>query len=182
MNVLWGFDTLWKPVNIKTLHHLLFFFVWSNHWYTSCSVLLCVIITNVRHTALLLHTVSPALQVVNNVRYTPLEPGYQPPNYRAASPVTLTCRAVGVTGQIRYHWTSTCRSSCFVPYSGSYEYSYGTVTRSRNFLRYYDAGTHRCYAYDSSQGISGSASTVMKVVGEIRLQNLCLYHSWLPIL
>ena len=140
-------------------------------------MLLCVIITHVRHTALLLHTVSPALQVVINVRYTPLEPGYQPPNYRAASPVTLTCRAVGVTGQIRYHWTSTCRSSCFVPYSGSYEYSYGAVTRSRDFLRSYDAGTHRCYAYDSSQGISGSASTVMKVVGEIRLQNLCLYHS-----
>ena len=111
----------------------------------------------------------PALKVVIDVRYTPLEPGYQPPNYRAASPVTLTCRAVGATGRIRYCWTSTCRASCFVPYSGNYEYSYGGVARSRDFLRYYDAGTHYCSAYDSSQGISGSASTVMNVVGEICL-------------
>ena len=132
-------------------------------------MLLCVIIMHVRHTALSLHTVSPALKVFIEVSYTPLEPSYQPPNFRAASPVTLRCRAVGATGQIRYRWTSTCRSNCFVPYRGNYEYTYGTVTRSRDFLRYYDAGTHYCSAYDSSQGISGSASTVMKVVGEICL-------------
>ena len=126
------------------------------------------IVCNYHRTALLLHTVSPALKVVIDVRYTPLEPGYQPPYYRAASPVTLTCRAVGATGQIRYRWTSTCRRYyCFVPYRGSYEYSNGAVTRSRDFLRYYDAGTHYCSAYDSSQGISGSASTMMNVVGEI---------------
>ena len=154
----------------RPLHHLSFF-LYGLITDIKAAVCYCV------YTALSLHTVSPALQVVIDVRYTPLEPSYQPPNFRAASPVTLTCRAVGVTGQIRYRWTSTCRSSCFVPYSGGNEYSYGGVTRSRDYLRYYDAGTHRCYAYDSSQRISGSASTVMKVVGEIRLQNLCLYHS-----
>ena len=74
---------------------------------------------------------------------------------------------MGATGRIRYRWFSTCGSSCFVPSSGSYEYSYSAVTRSHDFLRSYDAGTHYCSAYDSSQGISGSASTVMKVVGEI---------------
>ena len=113
------------------------------------------------------HFAPPALKVVIDVSYTPLEPRYQPPYYRAASPVTLTCRAVGGTGRIGYRWTSTCRSSCFVPYRGSYEYTYGAVTRSRSFLRSYDAGTHYCLAYDSSQAIWGSASTVMNVVGEI---------------
>ena len=106
---------------------------------------------------------SPALKVVIDISYTPPEEGYQPPYYRAASPVTLTCRAVGTIDQIRYRWTSTC-SSCFVP--GGYYYSYGSNSRSQSFLVSRDAGTHTCSAYDSSQGISGSASTVMKIVGE----------------
>ena len=109
-------------------------------------------------------TVSPALKVVIDISYTPPEEGYQPPYYRAASTVTLTCRAVGTTGQIRYRWTSTC-SSCFVPGS-SYSDSYSGYSRSQSFLRSRDAGTHTCSAYHTSQGISGSASTVMKVVGE----------------
>ena len=106
---------------------------------------------------------SPALKVVIDISYTPLEEGYQPPYYRATSAVTLTCRAVGASGQIRYRWTSTC-SSCFVP--GGYYYSYGSNSRTRSFLVSRDAGTHTCSAYDTSRGISGSASTVMKVVGE----------------
>ena len=108
-------------------------------------------------------TVSPALKVVIDISYTPPEEGYQPPYYRAASTVTLTCRAVGARGQIRYRWTSTC-SNCFVP-SSNY-YSYSGYSRSKTFLVSRDAGTHTCSAYDSSQGISGSASTVMKIVGE----------------
>ena len=111
---------------------------------------------------LLLH--SPALNVVIDISYTPPEEGYQPPYYRAASAVTLICRAVGATGQIRYLWTSTC-SSCFVP-SGYYRYGFSGIYRSTSFLVSRDAGTHTCTAYDSGQGISGSASTVMKVVGE----------------
>ena len=113
------------------------------------------------HTQLLL--LSPALSVVIDVSYTPPEEGYQPPYYRAASPVTLTCRAVGTSGQIRYQWTSTC-SNCFVP--SGYSYSYSSHSISQSFLRSRDAGTHTCTAYDSSQRISGSASTVMNVVGE----------------
>ena len=107
--------------------------------------------------------VSPALKVVIDISYTPPEEGYQPPYYRAASSVTLTCRAVGATGRIRYLWTSTC-SRCFVP--GGYYYSYGSNSRSLSFLVSRDAGTHTCSAYDSSQGGSGSASTVMNIVGE----------------
>ena len=107
--------------------------------------------------------VSPALKVVIDISYTPPEEGYQPPYYRAASSVTLTCRAVGATGQIRYRWTSTC-SNCFVP--GGFYYSYGSNSRSKSFLVSRDAGTHICSAYESSRGLSGSVSTVMKVVGE----------------
>ena len=109
---------------------------------------------------------SLALRVVIDISYTPPEPGYQPPYYRAASGVTLTCRAVGVSGQIRYYWSSTC-SSCFVP-GGSY-YSYSGHSRSQSFLVTRDAGTHTCSAYDSSQGISASTSIVMNIVGEYLL-------------
>ena len=98
-----------------------------------------------------------------DVSYTPPEEGYQPPYYRAVSTVTLTCRAVGATGQIRYHWSSTC-SSCFVP--GGYYYSRSGSSISQSVLRSHDAGTHTCSAYDSDQGISDSASTVMNIVGE----------------
>ena len=107
-----------------------------------------------------LNIVSPVLKVVIDVSYTPPEEG---PYYRAASPVTLTCRAVGASGQIRFLWSSTC-SSCFVP--GGYYYSYSGNSRSKSFLTSRDAGTHTCSAYHTTQGISGSASTVMKIVGE----------------
>ena len=47
-----------------------------------------------------------------------------------------------------------------------YDYSYSGYSRSQSFLVSRDAGIHTCLAYDSDRGISGSASTVMKVVGE----------------
>ena len=49
---------------------------------------------------------------------------------------------------------------------GGYYYSYSGSSRSKSFLVSRDAGTHTCSAYDSSQGVSGSASTVMNIVGE----------------
>ena len=98
-----------------------------------------------------------------DISYTPPEPGYQPPYYRAASAVTLTCRGVGATGRVRYYWTSTC-SSCFVP--GGYYYSYSGHSRTKSYLVSRDAGTHTCSAYSESYGISGSASTEMNVLGE----------------
>ena len=110
--------------------------------------------------------VSPALKVVIDVSYTPPEEGYQPPYYRVASSVTLTCRVLGASGQIRYQWTSTC-SNCFVP--SDYDYSYSGSSRSQSMLVSRDAGTHTCSAYHTSQRISGSASTVMKIVGECSL-------------
>ena len=113
--------------------------------------------------------VSPALKVVIDISYTPPEEGYQPPYYRAASTVTLTCRAVGTSGQIRYLWTSTC-GSCFVP--SGYDYSYSGYSRSQNMLVSRDAGNHTCSAYHTSQRISGSASTVMNIEGEHFLYSL----------
>ena len=104
---------------------------------------------------------SSALKVVIDITYSAPEPGYQPPYYRAASAVTLTCRAVGVTGTITYRWSSTC-SSCFIP-SGSHSSSSGHSI-SRSPLTSRDAGTHTCSA--SVSGVSGSASTVMNIVGE----------------
>ena len=114
-------------------------------------------------TSIVLLSFSPALKVVIDISYTPPEEGYQPPYYRAASTVTLTCRVLGATGRIRYHWTSTC-SNCFVP--GGYYYSYSSHSISQNFMVSRDAGIHTCTAYDSDQGISDSASTVMNIVGE----------------
>ena len=49
---------------------------------------------------------------------------------------------------------------------GGYYYSYSSHSISESFLLSHDAGTHTCTAYESSLGISGSASTVMNVVGE----------------
>jgi len=108
--------------------------------------------------------VSPVLKVVIDITYTPPEPGYQPPYYRAASSVTLTCRSVGGTGQIRYIWSSTC-SNCFVPPGNAY-YRDDGHSISDSILTARDAGTHTCTAYNNSLGISGSASTVVNVIGE----------------
>ena len=116
-----------------------------------------------------------------DISYTPPEPGYQPPYYRAASAVTLTCRVVGGTGRIRYRWTSTCSGyNCFVPSAGSYEYSYAGVSRSSAVLRTHDAGTHTCSAYES-QGGNGSASTVMNVIGEYTYMHLPLASNTNPL-
>ena len=104
------------------------------------------------------------LKVVIDISYTPPELGYQPPYYRTASAVTLTCTAVGGTGQIRYIWSSTC-DNCFV-LSGTVYRGDNGHSISDSLLTGRDAGTHTCSAYNDSLGISGSASTVMNVIGE----------------
>ena len=89
-------------------------------------------------------------------------PVYSPPNYRAASSVTLKCVASGYSGSISYHWTSTC-SNCFA--SNSY-----SQTISDGILQYYDAGVHTCSVTDGL-GNTGSNSTTMRIVG--RFAFLC---------
>ena len=93
------------------------------------------------------------------VSYTPpdLFPDYAPPDYRAASSVTLNCTTEGASGTVRYWWSSNC-SSCFVT-------SRRSMTVTRDFLRTRDMGNHTCTATDST-GVRGSDSTHMNIVGE----------------
>ncbi len=84
-------------------------------------------------------------------------PGYVPPNYRAASSVTLRCVASGTTGHVTYRWSSTC-GSCFASSSSSQNIS-ETVLRSR------DAGVHTCSVTDSL-GNTGSDVITMNIVGK----------------
>ena len=52
-------------------------------------------------------------------------------------------------------------------------YYYSNSGSSRNLiLRSRNAGTHRCFAYDSVRGISGNASTVMNIIGEHSVKNI----------
>ncbi len=80
----------------------------------------------------------------------------RPPNYRAATSVSLRCEAEGATGSVSYQWSSTC-SGCFV--SGTSQ----TVSCDR--LGSSDAGEHSCLVTDLSGG-AGKASTVMNI-GEL---------------
>ena len=96
-------------------------------------------------------------------------PVYSPPNYRAASAVTLKCVASSYSGSISYHWTSTCSSIyCFA-------YDSSSQTISDPLLRYYDAGVHTCSVTDGL-GNTGSNSTTMWIVGRF---TMTLFTLWL---
>ena len=93
-----------------------------------------------------------------SIQYTPpSDVSFRPPNYRPATPVTLTCEVEGANGTVSYQWTSTC-SSCFVPGQTS-------QSVSRNSLFSIDAGVHTCTITDGS-GNSGNASTEMNIIGQ----------------
>ncbi len=79
-----------------------------------------------------------------------------PPNYRAATSVSLRCLAGGTTGYVSYQWSSTCGSSCFV--RGS------TQSISRVKLSSYEAGQHTCTVTDGA-GNTGMATTEMIIIG-----------------
>ncbi len=103
------------------------------------------------------------LTVTIDVDYTPPADFDRPSesDYRAGSgPVTLTCQVEGATGSVTYQWTSTCTGHCFVFRSWTFQ----SVTRL--YLRAgIDDGTHTCTAADSDGGETGSASTVMRIIG-----------------
>ena len=100
-----------------------------------------------------------ALKTTIVVSYTPPDqyPDYAPPNYRAASSVTLRCSTEGASGSVSYRWSSTC-SSCFASSSTS-------ASITENMLRSRDGGDHTCTATDSV-GNTGNSSTTMNIVGE----------------
>ena len=93
------------------------------------------------------------------ISYDSGDSGYSPPVYRAASSVTLTCVAPGLTGSLSYHWTSTC-SNCFA--SNSY-----SQTLSKNILVHRDAGNHTC-TVSNNYGISGYNTTEMRINGTFK--------------
>ena len=99
------------------------------------------------------------LKTTIDIDYTPPDqyPDYAPPNYRAASSVTLRCRTEGASGSVSYRWSSTC-NSCFASSSSSY-----SITES--ILRARDGGYHTCTATDSN-GNTGSDRIQMNIVGE----------------
>ncbi len=97
------------------------------------------------------------LNVTITIQYSPpAGVTLTPPNYQAATSVSLRCDAVGTSGYVSYQWSSTCGSSCFV--SGS------SQTVNRNRLWSYDAGRHTCVATDRDGNI-GRASIEMNVIG-----------------
>lgn len=106
---------------------------------------------------------SPAqsLNVTISIEYSPpAGVNSVPPNYRAATSVSLRCDAVGATGPINYRWSSTCGSGCFV--SGN-----TTQIVNRDRLGSYDAGTHRCVAFDNA-GNTGWAAIEMDIIGTFK--------------
>ena len=84
---------------------------------------------------------------------------FEPPSYRAASALTLSCEVEGVTSGLLYEWISVCAGNCFT--RGKFS---GRV--STPYLHSYDTGVHTCMVYDA-QGYSGSASITVNVVGEV---------------
>ena len=109
------------------------------------------------------------------ITYSPPDqyPDYSPPNYRAASSVTLRCVATGATGYLSYHWSSTCRRGCFA-------YNTRAQTIHKNILTSHDAGVHTCNVTDEA-GNTGTNNTTMNIVGKCirkhRVGMVKSYHS-----
>ena len=105
---------------------------------------------------------TPELVVSISIDYTPPPGAVLGPNeYRAASPLTITCEVQGATGTVTYSWVSTLS-----PVSGEPD-----SLRQRLLLRSSFSGVHTCTATDSG-GSSGIASIPVNVVGK-------LFHSGL---
>ena len=98
--------------------------------------------------------------MIIEITYSPPDqyPDYSPPNYRAATSVTLRCVAIGSTGYVSYQWSSTCQYDCFANNAT-------TQTISENMLRSRDAGVHTCTVTDGV-GNTGTNSTTMNIVGK----------------
>ena len=81
----------------------------------------------------------------------------EPPSYRAASALTLSCEVEGVENPY-YVWSSTCSRNCFTKEEN-------TATVSTPYLHSYDTGVHTCTVYNAL-GHSGSANITVNVVGK----------------
>ena len=80
-----------------------------------------------------------------------------PNEYRAASgPVTVTCTAIGGTGDVSYQWSSDCKSCPFL--------TANSMFIKRGAVHSGDNGTHTCNA--TTTEAVGSASIKFTVKGE----------------
>ena len=117
------------------------------------------------------------LVVTIDVSYSkPADFSMDPPNYRAGSSITLTCRVEGVTDGLTYSWSSTCTHDCFVR---------GMTTQNvtRHGLHSLDSGTHTCNVSDAL-GHRGNATIVMNVTGKAgyvfgsqEIKNCCIHFT-----
>ena len=75
------------------------------------------------------------LEVTIDVSYAkPSDFFLDPPNYRAGSSITLTCRVEGARQGLTYHWSSNSTHNCFV----------NGRTTHRNGLYSVNPDTHMC--------------------------------------
>ena len=103
-----------------------------------------------------IHFPLSVLNVTVDVGYTPPPDFVSGPNdYRAASTVTLTCQVTGVSGTVSYEWTPTLPTD-----EGQ------SNTRRYDTLSSTESGTHTCTVRESSNGLTGSATIEINVVGE----------------
>ncbi len=116
---------------------------------------------------------STVLTVTIDYAYTSPADFKQPTtnDFRAVSgPVVLTCLVEEATVSVSYLWTSTC-SGCFA--RGTTQSVIG------NFLRVHvDQGTHTCTA-TASDGRTGSADFLMRIIGTFLSSLLCITSSGL---
>ena len=111
----------------------------------------------------LIHTFSmhTALNVSIAINYSPPpDVHFEPPYYRPATSVTLTCSVLGATGSVNYRWSSTSpcsENSCFASSSSS-----TSVSTTR--LSWRDAGMHTCTVSDAG-GNQGNATSEMNIEG-----------------
>ncbi len=114
------------------------------------------------------------LNVTITIQYSPpAGVTLTPPNYRAATSVSLRCDAVGTTGYVSYQWSSACGSSCFVRGSSQ--------TVSRDKLWSYDAGQHTCTVTDGV-GNTGKTTIQMDITGKSLPISLTYDTNWIFVL
>jgi len=86
---------------------------------------------------------------------------FDPPSYRAASALSLTCVVKNEKEEdgLFFEWSSTCSGNCF---------AWGKTSRtiSTAFLHSYDTGEYTCMVHDAINGNTGNASINVSVVGK----------------
>ena len=78
-------------------------------------------------------------------------------DFRASSPLMLTCEAKLGTGNYTFQWSSNCTGNCLI--NGQ-----TTVSLQRDALRSTDSGLHTCTVMDDAGNI-GVGTILIRVTG-----------------